>query len=462
MPQITPKGIKLFPFQKTGVATIIKYPNLLLADEMGLGKTIQVIAAINYLYAKTKEPKILILCPASLKENWFAELKRWLLLELKVSIATPKGFTLTDIVIINYDIIGKWKPKFPEKWDLIVIDECHYLKNSTTLRTKHVYGWRGGGRPIVADRKLLLSGTPILNYPLEIFTALRYLYPDRFQREVDFRRKFCTPVSARIPIYRKRGGQPLKIVGYRTEVTWTGARATDKLQKLLKGHIMLRRTKAEVLTQLPPKIKQIVELDPANALSHIKKERDLITTLLKKHKLESFTEVRKLLQNVRLKGVGSISALRRKTALLKVPAAAAYISTLLTTVPKVVVFAHHKDAIAKLHAIFSEKSVVITGATPAHRRQELIDKFQNDPGIKVFIGSILASGVGMTLTAAPVAVFLEMDWSPGKNVQAEDRIHRIGQQSSVLIQYLVFPKTLDTYIAHINCDKQVIIDEILG
>ena len=456
MPQITPKGTKLFPFQKTGVAAIIKHPNLLLADEMGLGKTIQVIAAINYLYAKAKAPKILILCPASLKENWFAELKRWLLLKLKVSITTPKEFKLTNINIINYDIIGKWRPKFPKKWDMIVIDECHYLKNSDAIRTQRVYGRRGVQEPIAADRKLLLSGTPVLNYPLEIYTALHYLHPDKFQNERDFKRKFCIPKPIHIPMFRRRFGQPS------IRFSWTGARATDELQKLLKEHIMLRRTKAEVLTQLPPKIKQIIELDPTNALPYIKEERALLASLLKKHKLKSFTEVKKLFQNIRLKGVESISALRRKTALLKVPAAVAYINTLLTTVPKVVVFAHHKDAIAKLHAVFSERSVVITGATPAHKRQENIDRFQNDSRIKVFIGSILASGVGMTLTAAPVAVFLEMDWSPGKNVQAEDRIHRIGQQSSVLIQYLVFPKTLDTYIAHVNCDKQIIINEILG
>jgi SWI/SNF-related matrix-associated actin-dependent regulator 1 of chromatin subfamily A len=158
--------------------------------------------------------------------------------------------------------------------------------------------------------------------------------------------------------------------------------------------------------------------------------------------------------------IGEIARLRHKTALAKVPALAEHCKSMLEETDKIVIFAHHKDVIDEIKQSLSEYlPVSITGDISINERQESVDKFQSDDNCRVFIGSITAAGVGITLTAASTVIFAELDWVPGNLSQAEDRCHRIGQQDSVLVQHVMFENSIDAYLAQKIVSKQEIIEQ---
>ena len=151
----SPEGLEYLPFQRAGIAYAMKRPATLIGDEMGLGKTIQVCGLIN----QTKPDNVLVICPASLKVNWQRELEKWLVDDYSIGIASGKDLPETDILIINYDILGKYRKSLGKQhWDLGVADEAHYIKNSKAQRSKLVVELLQG-----ADRRVLLTGTPIVN-----------------------------------------------------------------------------------------------------------------------------------------------------------------------------------------------------------------------------------------------------------------------------------------------------------
>jgi superfamily II DNA or RNA helicase len=157
-----------------------------------------------------------------------------------------------------------------------------------------------------------------------------------------------------------------------------------------------------------------------------------------------------------------ISEARHRTALAKVPYVVEHVRSVLEEQDKVVVWAHHTDVIRQIASAFGDRAVVLTGETPLAERQRAIDRFQTDPNCRVFVGSITAGGVGITLTAASVCVFAELDWVPGNLTQAEDRLHRIGQRNSVLVQHLVVDGSVDAQLAHSIVAKQRVIDEAMN
>jgi SWI/SNF-related matrix-associated actin-dependent regulator 1 of chromatin subfamily A len=168
------------------------------------------------------------------------------------------------------------------------------------------------------------------------------------------------------------------------------------------------------------------------------------------------------LEEVEQTAFGALSKVRHALAMKKVPYVVTHVEDLLQEgAKKVVVFIHHHDVAAALQASFGDRAVVLTGETPHADRQIAIDRFQNDPSVEVFIGAITAAGVGVNLTAASNVVFAELDWVPANMTQAEDRTHRIGQLFSVLVQYLVFNRSLEARIAAVLVRKQEISDKIL-
>lgn len=421
-----PEGLALLPFQRAGVAWILERINTLLADDMGLGKTVQCIAAINELKPKT----VLVICPASLKQNWKNELEKWLTVKMDIGVSYGKKYSHTQINIINYDVLGKHKSDLTSQtWDLLIIDECHLLKNHKTKRAKVVVE-----APIKAKRKIALSGTPIVNRPVELFTVLKYLSPFGFPNRNRFEKQYCG--------------------AYMGENGWdnSGASNSAELQHLLRSTLMIRRKKGLVLWQLPSKTRQVIPLEIESG------DLEELNTLIKPDMM--YSQVMSKLKEERI-DFETISEYRRLLGEAKVGACIEHIKGLVKEIDKLVIFAWHKTVINDLYEAFPG-SVKITGATPVHQRQSVVDSFQNDKNVKLFIGNIKAAGTGITLTAASTVVFVELDWVPGNVSQAEDRCHRIGQESAVLVQHLVVDNSLDINMAKAIIRKQKVIDKVVN
>jgi SWI/SNF-related matrix-associated actin-dependent regulator 1 of chromatin subfamily A len=442
-----PEGLVYLPYQRAGVAYALGRPSTLIADEMGLGKTVEAIAVVN---ADTSVRSVLVVCPASLKLNWQRECERWLVRDLEVGVAAKAFPDDADVVIVNYDLLGKWEKKLRREWDVLIVDECHYVKNKEAQRSKRLYA-------LQAARKLFLTGTPILNRPVELFPIVSHLAPEVFPKFWGFAQRYCAPIQ--------------------TNFGWdvTGASNLVELHEVLRGTIMVRRTKADVLKDLPPKRRQVIELASEAVSKLIAAERDAwerhrarlgeLRSSARGSEDESGPldgggdpEARAALRREVAEAFGELSKLRHATALAKVPLVLEHLEAALQESPKIVVFAHHRDVVERLAEPFADRAVTLTGNDTAERRQASVDRFQTDPTCALFIGSITAAGFGLTLTAASHVVFAELDWVPANMTQAEDRTHRIGQKDSVLVQHLVLEDSLDASMVRTLLKKQEVID----
>lgn len=456
-----PAGQTMMPFQKAGVAYAMAREGTLIGDEMGLGKTVQAIAFANKIEAK----RILVVARASLLANWRNEICRWQTLDLPVSIVRPgKFFPVNDRgwVVINYDIVSRYEESMKARtWDLVIYDECQDLKTRNAKRTITLLGGKAKAvvagerrmvehKPVPAKRRLMLTGTPILNRPSEIFSIIHALDPTRWTSYSKFLRRYCE-------------GHP------------AGASNLDELNLRLRETVMVRRLKKDVLTELPAKIRQVIELendDPEvqaliaeeNRL-HDKYERAVAESTYAMQTAEAegdeaaYKAAVGKLKEAYAVAFERMAAVRHETAVAKVPQV---IDHLMDMDGKVVVFCHHRDVASALVDALKPFGVVsITGDTKNDLRQPIVEAFQTDPAIRFFVGNIRAAGVGLTLTASSQVVFAELDWTPGNVTQAEDRCHRIGQRDTVLVQHICLNGSLDAKMAKMLVEKQKVIEAAL-
>lgn len=431
-------GLTPFGYQLAGVDYLIKRSSALIADEMGLGKTMQTI-----LFMNVKEIKnVVVVCPASLKNNWREELIRWGTLNNSIGIASGAKFPGTDIVIINYDILARHRENIIKKApELLVMDEAHYLKNNKAQRTKALFGEWQKSKPIEAKYKIAITGTPIPNRPIEMFALLKFLDPITFNNKEKFAKRFCD-------------------AGFDANGRWTtdGASNLDELNNLLRSTLMLRRMKKDVLKQLPDKIRQIVYLDADDmTASLIKHENGVLGRDAKGLTEQEFIDtIRSLPRNER----SNLLALRKDAGLCKVSKAVEHIKEMIESgYKKVLVFAHHKEVIKGIMGAFEGKAVKIDGSVDPDKRQALVHKFNSDDSLNVFVGQLQAAGVGLNLTSAELVIFVECGLNPGEVSQCEDRAHRIGQKKNVLVQHLILQHSIDEVIAKMVIEKQAVIDK---
>ncbi len=437
-----PDGLAYLPYQRGGIAFAAAREACLIGDEMGLGKTIQALGVINL---DESIRRVLVVCPASLKANWAIEARKWLVRDMSVGIAAGRRLPDADVVIVNYAILTKL-PLDSVEWDLLIADECHYAKNPKAKRTKALFA-------VKAARRILLTGTPIVNRPVELWPLIKYLDPKRWKNKMRFGWRYC--------------GAHQNAYGY---WDFSGATNLDELQEILRSTIMVRRLKVDVLTDLPPKVRQVVELpsdgmdwahesDASDAYDDLQAAEEEVDAL--DESAPGYEAAVGRLKQARRFFFDEISRVRHETALAKVPHAIEHLHNALEDGRKIVCFAHHHDVIEALASEFGDSAVVIYGETNVDDRQGAVDRFQSDPDCRLFVGSIGAAGVGLTLTAAAHVVFVELDWVPGNVSQAEDRCHRIGQRDSVLVQHLVFNGSIDARIARTIIAKQRVIDDAL-
>ncbi|CAH8504536.1 unnamed protein product [Schistosoma rodhaini] len=396
---------------------------VLLADDMGLGKTIQSLAIASAYYS---EWPLLIITPSSVRFSWRDQIIRWLGKPLNLNLTHITvvnsgkdimddwdSFNSSPITIISYDLMSRYgKELLKRRYGVVIADESHFIKNIKAARTK-------AATPILkwAKRVILLSGTPAMSRPAELFPQISAISPNLFQGGFhEFGLRYC---SAK-------------------ECPWgwdySGCSNMTELQLVLEKSIMIRRVKADVLSQLPPKRRELVVLDP----SVIKKGN------LGRHAKTMLTD--------KLSSKEKRSALFEyfhETGSVKLPAIEQYVLDLIECGHKFLLFAHHTDVLDSLDKLLSEKSIRfirIDGRTNSEQRSVVCQIFQKEDDCRVALLSITAAGTGLHLTAANLVIFAELFWNPGALVQAEDRAYRIGQMDSVLIRYLIAEQTADDFI----------------
>lgn len=441
-------NIELYPFQKYGVAFIqSRQGRALIADEMGLGKTIQALAWVHYANAYPA----LCIVPASVKLNWAREIQKFLPPEISVTLLYGrkvnkngrvtlfrkfKGVSNTkSITIINYDIIDAWKDHIletPPK--TVILDEVQMIKTNSARRTKAAKLICKG-----RDHVISLSGTPILNRPSEFFNCLNILDPEQFKDFWSYANKFVGPRS--------------------TAHGWsfTGAKNKNDLHQLLKKTVMLRRLKTDVLKELPAKQRSVIPYEIDNRAEYIYAENQFIAWVK-----ENYGEERAIRAS-NAEALAKIEYLKQLTVKGKMKQIYSWVNDFLeSTDQKLIVFAIHRATVDQIHTTYGGKSVKIYGGMSLPDRQESIDRFQKDDGVRLLVGNIKSAGTGINLTAASTTCFIELGWTPAEHDQAEDRVHRIGQEAeSVNAYYLVAERTIEEDIAFLLDQKREVITGVL-
>ena len=453
-------GLAYLGYQKAGIAYGARKGSVLIGDEMGLGKTIQAIGLSNM---SPDIRSVLVIAPASLKINWKREWEKWDVKRLSCGIVAdgkPDSWPEeAQVVIVNFDLVGKHLARLHERtWDLLIVDEAHNLCNPKTKRTRLILGHKAkrkeeGVDPIPAQRRVLMTGTPIENRPLDLWPLIHAVAPERFNDFFAYARRYCD--------------------AHKNEYGWdfTGASHLDELQAELRAHCMVRRKKSEVLTELPPKIRQIIRLDAPDLRNRERKamgaDLDRLAQIESRKVLaylsdnrKDYEEAARELGSLRNLDFKEVARIRHDTALAKAPQVVEIVKEALEQ-GKVILFAHHKDVLRAFEEAFGDAAVTVDGDTPNAARQQAVDRFQNDPSCTVFLGSIRAAGAGITLTASSHVIFAELDWVPGIMAQAEDRPHRIGQRDTVLVWHVVVEGTIDARMTEILVSKQSVIDSAL-
>jgi len=429
----------LFPFQREGVERCVGFgTRALLADEMGLGKTLQAIAVMSYWRAQWP---LLVVCPSYLRLNWCKEFEQWMpgvrtMVIKKSKDALKDAVGEAEVVIVSYDLVPRlaWKRTF----QCLICDESHYIKNKKAKRTKALV-------PLAqrAKRVLLLSGTPLSNRPVEAFTQVQCLRPAYFGNYGQFVRRYCDAKN--------------DIFGFNV----SGSSCVEELCFLLRRTVMVRRLKRSVLTQLPRKLRSEVpvEVPPkmlkaaTNGMARLKDIGRALGTAQ-----EGSPEAKQLIfEQKKL-----ISELFRANAVAKQGVAADLLLATLEQVGEVVVFAKHMCMLDFLQEkLGGVPHMRIDGSVPQDRREQHVEDFQNGK-CRVALLSIGAASTGITLTKASVMLFVELDWNPATLRQAEDRIHRIGQEKACDIRYVIATGTIDELIYEKINRKSEVIGRVLG
>ena len=419
--------------QKEAVQKLVENKKFILADDMGLGKTTSTIIAALETGAK----KVLIICPATLKINWKREIENYS--DRPIFIAEGKQFsTEHDFVIINYDIIKNFhdlKKKdesqiLASNFDLVVIDEAHYIKNAQAQRTKLI-------NDIVkkVDRLWLLTGTPMTSRPIDYFNLLNL---------VD------SPVSRNWMAYviRYCNGYQFK-AGSRKVWNVMGASNLEELRDRTMS-LTLRRLKEDVL-DLPDKIITPVYLRlKSNEYEEVMGE---YYNWYEKNPEESKSLT---VQFTKLTKVRQIIADEKITQTIELA------ENIIEQGKKVIIFCNFTDSLNKICEHFGKSAVKVDGSMTKPERQNSVDGFQDNEKIRVFVGNIKAAGVGITLTAAEAVIFNDISFVPGDMSQAEDRAYRYGQKNNVLVYYPIFDNTIEAIIYTIVNDKKQVIATVMG
>jgi SWI/SNF-related matrix-associated actin-dependent regulator 1 of chromatin subfamily A len=419
--------------QKEAIQKLVENKKFILADDMGLGKTTSTIIAALETGAK----KVLIICPATLKINWKREIENYS--DKSIFISEGKSFsTEHDFVIINYDIIKNFhdsKKKdesqiFIANFDLVVVDEAHYIKNAQAQRTKLI-------NDIVkkVDRLWLLTGTPMTSRPIDYYNLLNLVDSPVAKNWMAYVIRYCSGYQFR--------------VGPRKVWNVMGASNLEELRDRTLNST-LRRLKEDVL-DLPEKIitpvylrlkSKIYEEVMGEYYNWYEKNPDESKSLTVQ--FTKLTKVRQILADEKIE----------KTIELA--------ENILEQDKKVIIFCNFTNSLNKITEHFGKSAVKLDGSMSKTERQFAVDQFQENEKVKVFVGNIKAAGVGITLTSAEAVIMNDLSFLPSDHSQAEDRAYRFGQKNNVLVYYPIFENTIEGIIYDILNNKKNVIATVMG
>ena len=419
-----------YDHQKIAIEKLLGNDKFILADDMGVGKTTSgTIAALE-----SGANKILIICPATLKFNWKREIEHYT--KEKVGIVEGKKWDDGKFVIINYDILKNFhsqEKEGPTKimdygFELVIVDEAHYISNSKAQRTKLVNYMV---KKIV--KVWLLTGTPMTSRPMNYYNLLRIVESRVARNWVGYVRRYCDGYQI------TRGGRKIWLT--------SGASNLEELRERTKQKV-LRRLKEEIL-DLPDKIITPIFLELKS--SEYEKEVGEYLDWANENKNQSLSiqlnklmKIRQLIANEKLKNTFEL------------------IDQCLEQDKKVIVFTNFTEPLMEIWSKYKKIAVPLYGQMKKEQRQESVDKFQTDPNTKIFVSNIVAGGVGITLTEAEVVIFNDLSFVPASMAQAEDRAFRIGQKNNVSCLYPIFDNTVERIIYNIVEKKKRIIDTVMG
>lgn len=421
---VLPEGKRLYPFQYVAVDFVDKAGGrALLAEDMGLGKTIE---AIGYLALRPELRPAVMVVPAVVTSNWKRETNAWLPKDVVQVFKTGKDEInpAATILVITYDLLKKHLDAIKTLNPKVVVgDEVHLIKNYKTMRAASFCDL--AKHPSV-KAMIGLSGTPIVNRPVEFFTFLNLLRPSDFGSWRRFTERYCD-------------GHEENVARGKWVYVAKGATHTDELNQRLRS-FMIRRTKEQVLTELPPKTRTVTDVDltPAERREYRGVEGE--------------------------NALATITAQRQFVGRVKVRAAIEWIEQYTDTNTPLLVFAHHHDVLDALQEGCKNLGVRfgrIDGSVSQEQRGRLVDDFQAGK-TDVMLLSAKAAGVGITLTRASNVLMVERQWTPGDESQAEDRCHRIGQSSAVTIRYLMVNDTVDADMEELLTSKRLVLDAVLN
>lgn len=435
-----------FKHQEVGIKFLYKKDKCILADDMGLGKTYQSIVAS----IEVKAEKVLIICPANAKINWKREIMNFVD-EDEISIIRSGHWNPKKYTIINYDILNKFhtlidgRKKYKdyeikkflveEGFDLLILDEAHYVKNPKADRTKIV---NEIAKPI--KKRWLLTGTPIANRPMDYYNLLHLCDSPVTSNWQFFAFRYCAAKK-----FRKKTKLGKERIIWITD----GASNLEELHKRTTN-LVLRRKKEDHL-DLPPKIisPYYVEVD----------DRKRYESVFEEYLEWAKSEGKNL-------GAGrhmvELVVLRKFLAMEMVQHTIELAERAIEEGHKVIIFTCFTDSLLELKRRLGDVAVCHHGPMNEKEKQKSIDEFQNNDKIKVFIGNIISAGSAITLTAASEVIMNDLDFVPANHSQAEDRCYRIGQEKTVNVYYPLFENTVQTMIFDTLQRKRGIINTVMG
>lgn len=450
-----------YQYQLEGVQYAVEKKRCILGDQPGLGKTLQAICTVVKAHREAviygESFPTLVVCPAALKVNWQREFKKFAGLNAIIlddsnrqtwhsfyDCKKADGSPLCEVFITNYESLKKFFVKrvseggkltmkgilFDERVNLfksVIIDESHKCKSGKTQQGKFVEGICKGRRFVLA-----LTGTPVVNNNTDLIQQLKIL-----GRLEDF------------------GGYSRFVERY-----CDGPKQASNVKELnwrLWNCCFFRREKSKVLTQLPDKTRQYLQIDITNMKEYQSAESDIVK-YLKQYKNASDAQVQRSMNGAVMVKMG---LLKQISARGKIKAVSEFIHDVIDGGEKLIVFGYLKEVIAELKKEFPN-AVTVTGSDNISQKQFAVDSFQNNPDCKLIILNYKSGGTGLTLTASSRVAFIEFPWTFSDCEQAEDRAHRNGQKNNVNCYYFLGKDTIDKYMYDVIQTKKNIANGVTG
>lgn len=429
-----PPDKELWSFQKADIEYALRRRNCLVGDQPGLGKTPIAICMANEIQAK----RTLVICPASIRWQWVKKIREWTTMRwpyhIHAVIAGRHGVHPTAAwTVVSYELArseGIGKALARGNYELLILDEAHYLKTTDSRRTRAVFG---GGierafEPLAnrCERVLALTGTPLPNRPREAYTIARALNWDCIDwlSEEDFRKRYNP--SLRIERIDPRTGRTSFYIDERTG-------RHGELQNRLRANFMTRHLKRDVMPQLHMPVYDLIQVEETGPVKQALKAESLLD--IDPEQLEGADAAI----------LGHVAEVRRMMGIALAPQVAEYVEMLLDGgEEKLVLFAWHIEVMNILERALEKYGIIrIDGSTGATKKERLVKKFIEEPGIQIALGNLLSMGTGTDglQHVSCHALIAEPSWTPGENVQCFDRLDRGGQTRVVQGDIFVAPNS---------------------